>query len=148
MFSVVIDEKGYWTGMACKVGRFENGRNVQSLPNETDPTKQQAYKLLNNFWIFDEKRYQELLKEKEVLKNNIQTTENYYINKKRLSDLSEDIVQSMAGIYIPNLNEKLAEFKSTLNQVREYEGKAPKLSSTNNTNENDTFVEKINNLND
>lgn len=68
MINVVLDN-GYFTGMACKVGKFENGIDVETLPNEVDPIKQKAYRLENNSWVFDENKYQELLIEENVRKS-------------------------------------------------------------------------------
>ncbi len=136
MNNITIDDNGFWTGMACKVGRFANGIDVQSIPNELDSTKQKAYKYKDNQWLFDERRYQELLAEKLSLQKENQSNEEYLSNKQKLSKLSEDIIQSIAGIYIPNLEEKKNEFKNLLNQVRIFEGKNPKLNSSDLINEN------------
>ena len=67
----VILENGYFTGMACKIGKFENGVDVYNLPNETDTIKQRAYKLENGQWVFDETKYQELLKEQTTIDDKI-----------------------------------------------------------------------------
>ncbi len=127
MYNVLIDENGYWNGMACRVGRFENGVDVQSIPTESDPNRQKAYKYKANQWVFDEIKYRELLTKANSLEKESKLNEQYLLNKKRLNSLSEDIIQSFTGIYIPNLEEKKVEFRSLLNQVRLYEGKSPKL---------------------
>ena len=47
--------------------------------------------------------------------------------KSRLSQLSEDIVQDQAGEYVPNINERKVEFIKLHNELRELEGKAPRI---------------------
>lgn len=81
----VILENGYFTGMACKVGKFENGVDVENLPNEVHPIKQRAYKLENNSWVFDENKYQELLIEENARKSkeNINKYENMIVDEIR-----------------------------------------------------------------
>ena len=43
--------------------------------------------------------------------------------KKQLQPLNEDLLQAMAGVTIPNLEEKKAEFKRIHGDIRELEGK-------------------------
>lgn len=52
----------------------------------------------------------------------------YAENKERLTRLSEDLVQSVAGEIIPDLAERKAEFISIHNEVRAYEGKEARKS--------------------
>ncbi len=63
---VKLDEKNYFTGSYAKVGKIEGGIEVNELPNEQDSLKQLAYKRVNNAWVFDESKYQELLSAKET----------------------------------------------------------------------------------
>lgn len=44
--------------------------------------------------------------------------------KKQLQPLNEDLLQAMAGVTIPNLEEKKAEFKRIHGDIRELEGKS------------------------
>lgn len=44
--------------------------------------------------------------------------------KMRLQPLNEDLLQAMAGVTIPNLEEKKAEFKRIHGDIRELEGKS------------------------
>lgn len=44
--------------------------------------------------------------------------------KMQLQPLNEDLLQAMAGVTIPNLEEKKAEFKRIHGDVRELEGKS------------------------
>jgi len=78
MFNVVL-ENGYFTGMACKIGKFENGVDVENLPNEKDAVKQRAYKLINNTWVFDANKYEEL--------------KNIYENEVAISNAKERILE-------------------------------------------------------
>lgn len=43
--------------------------------------------------------------------------------KMQLQPLNEDLLQAMAGVAIPNLEEKKAEFKRIHGDIRELEGK-------------------------
>lgn len=43
--------------------------------------------------------------------------------KRQLTSLNEDLLQAMAGVAIPNLEEKKAEFKRIHGDIRELEGK-------------------------
>lgn len=47
----------------------------------------------------------------------------YQENKQILAKLTEDIVQSLAGEDVPNIEERKAEFIRIHNEVRAYEGK-------------------------
>lgn len=47
----------------------------------------------------------------------------YQENKQTLAKLTEDIVQSLAGEDVPNIEERKAEFIRIHNEVRAYEGK-------------------------
>lgn len=95
MYNVIIDEEGYWTGMACEIGKFENGIDVERLPNETDIIKQRAYRLENYTWNFDKDRYQELLQQE---------------NQKYIIDEAEKELQIL-----------LNWFEEYDNQVRQYQ---------------------------
>ena len=44
--------------------------------------------------------------------------------KMQLQPLNEDLLQAMAGVTIPNLEEKKTEFKRILGDIRELEGKS------------------------
>lgn len=63
---VKLTETNYFTGSYATVGKIEGGVEVAQLPNEQDPLKQLAYKLVDNDWVFDESKYQELLSAKET----------------------------------------------------------------------------------
>lgn len=43
--------------------------------------------------------------------------------KRQLSSLNEDLLQVMAGVEIPNIEEKKAEFRRIHGDIRELEGK-------------------------
>ncbi len=63
---VKLTEDKYFTGSYATVGKIEGGVEVAQLPNEQDSLKQLAYKLIDNDWVFDEAKYQELLSAKET----------------------------------------------------------------------------------
>lgn len=70
MFNVLLKD-GYFLN-ACRVGGFVGGVDVESLPNETDEIRKRAYKLDNGQWVFDEAKYQELLKEQVIVDEKIE----------------------------------------------------------------------------
>lgn len=125
MINVVLDN-GYFTGMACKVGKFENGIDVETLPNEVDPVKQRAYKLENNSWVFDENKYQELLIEENERKQNALNLVRISEIQTRLNELSQDFVQVNLGAVFDDLEQRKAEFKSLHNELRGLLGKEPR----------------------
>lgn len=63
IYSVILDENGYYTGMACiaNYSRFLNGVDVETLPPTDDSIAKLAYQLIEGMWFFDEVRYEELL---------------------------------------------------------------------------------------
>lgn len=61
--------------------------------------------------------------QKEAVRESLEKGEKYRENKEKLSRLAEDLVQSMAGELVPELEERKAEFIRIHNEVRAYEGK-------------------------
>lgn len=59
-----------------------------------------------------------------ISKEEIQRRRDIRRLKKQLQPLNEDLLQAMAGVTIPNLEEKKAEFKRIHGDVRELEGKS------------------------
>lgn len=59
------------------------------------------------------------------LKNKVEFERKTKISglKKQLQPLNEDLLQAIAGVEIPNLEEKKAEFKRIHGDIRELEGK-------------------------
>lgn len=47
--------------------------------------------------------------------------------KRRLQALTEDLVQAMAGEIVPDIEARRAEFVALHNELRELEGKEPRL---------------------
>ena len=47
--------------------------------------------------------------------------------KRRLQALTEDLVQAMAGEIVPDIEARRAEFVAFHNELRELEGKEPRL---------------------
>lgn len=59
---VLFDEKGYWTGSYCRVGKLDGGVGVESIPNEEDMIKKRCYYLdSDSEWAFDEEHYHGIL---------------------------------------------------------------------------------------
>lgn len=59
-----------------------------------------------------------------ISKEEIQRRRDIRRLKKQLQPLNEDLLQAMAGVTIPNLEEKKAEFKRIHGDIRELEGKS------------------------
>lgn len=59
-----------------------------------------------------------------ISKEEIQRRRDIRRLKKQLQPLNEDLLQVMAGVAIPNLEEKKAEFKRIHGDIRELEGKS------------------------
>ena len=53
--------------------------------------------------------------------------------QERLSQLSQDFVQAMAGAYFEDLEERKAEFQTLHNELRVLEGKEPREYNTQNS---------------
>ncbi len=59
-----------------------------------------------------------------ISKEEIQRRRDIRRLKKQLQPLNEDLLQAMAGVTIPNLEEKKTEFKRIHGDIRELEGKS------------------------
>lgn len=59
-----------------------------------------------------------------ISKEEIQRRRDIRRLKMQLQPLNEDLLQAMAGVTIPNLEEKKAEFKRIHGDIRELEGKS------------------------
>lgn len=55
--------------------------------------------------------------------------------KKQLQPLNEDLLQVMAGVEIPNIEEKKAEFRRIHGDIRELEGKSRERGLKENKHE-------------
>ena len=73
----------------------------------------------NNDLTFSEEKYNHRKEKKAKAERLIQI-------KKRLSDLSENIIQVQAGAVIENSEEMFEEFRTLHNEAREIEGKQPR----------------------
>ena len=58
-----------------------------------------------------------------ISKEEIQRRRDIRRLKKQLQPLTEDLLQVMAGVEIPNIEEKKAEFRRIHGDIRELEGK-------------------------
>lgn len=61
---------------------------------------------------------------KEIEENEARAT--YYANKKRLTELTEDFIQDLAGQVVPDMAGRREEFQRLHDAVRIYEGKTPR----------------------
>lgn len=59
-----------------------------------------------------------------ISKEEIQRRRDIRRLKKQLQPLNEDLLQVMAGVEIPNIEEKKAEFRRIHGDIRELEGKS------------------------
>ena len=140
MFNVIL-ENGYFLN-ACRVGGFVGGIDVESLPNETDETRKKAYKLVNGQWVFDETKYQELLKEQAVIDKQIKDEDRKFEIQERLNQLSQDFVQVWCGAEIPDINTRIAEFQLLHNELRTLNGKEPRAYLHENPENTENTVDE------
>lgn len=61
MYSVLLDENGFFTGAYATVGSISNGTQVGTLPPAENSL---CYKLVDDEWVFSQERYDELEAEK------------------------------------------------------------------------------------
>lgn len=78
----------------------------------------------NNDWIVGSN--DDLPKVYEPTKEEIAQQQRKAEIKTRLTQLTEDIVQSQAGEIVPNIEERKARFISLHNELRSLEGKEPR----------------------
>lgn len=64
-----------------------------------------------------------VLKDYREKNDNAENIKEYLSNKEKLSKLTEDMIQYIAGEDVPNIEERKAEFIRVHNEVRAYEGK-------------------------
>lgn len=61
--NILLDEQGYFTGNYAVKGKIVGGVEISELPPYEDMKKQISCKFENEKWIFDEEKYQEILKQ-------------------------------------------------------------------------------------
>lgn len=61
--NILLDEQGYFTGNYAVEGKIVGGVEISELPPYEDMKKQISCKFENEKWIFDEEKYQEILKQ-------------------------------------------------------------------------------------
>ena len=122
MFNVILED-AYFTGMACKVGKFENGIDVESLPNETDEIRQKAYKLENGQWVFDEIRYQELLNHKNKELENLKIQERISELKSLLNNSDYKAIKYAEGLLTDEeysqIRQQRQDWREEINQLEQ-----------------------------
>ena len=118
-----LDENNYYTGHYATVGSVENGVAVKELPGYEELERQLACKYINGNWIFDENKYQEILKakEKENTKGEIAKLQ------RQLADTDYKIIKcseyQLAGLEIPyNVAELHQERQTLRDKINELEG--------------------------
>ena len=52
-----------------------------------------------------------------------------YLKRARLEELSKDFIQELCGLEIPDIENRKAEFRTLLNEVRVLQGKMPRFLS-------------------
>ena len=77
--------------------------------------------------VFEEEtKTEEYLKAKAVADNKVKTASQIEEKKARLEELTKDLAQVQAGLVIDNIEEKKAEFRTLLNEIRVLQGKEPR----------------------
>lgn len=61
--NILLDEQGYFTENYAVEGKIVGGVEISELPPYEDMKKQISCKFENEKWIFDEEKYQEILKQ-------------------------------------------------------------------------------------
>lgn len=90
MISVVLDEDMYYTGQFSTVGALENSIEVSKLPNIYDTKmKQICYKYIEDDWVFDEQKYQDLQNSETTKKLNDLKTKKIQESKLKLAEFLE-----------------------------------------------------------
>ena len=74
----------------------------------------------------EETKEAEYLQKKAQLEAEVERGLAIDTKKVRLEELRKDIVQDVAGLIIPNIEEKKAEYRTILNEVRVLQGKQPR----------------------
>ena len=77
---VLLDNNGYFTNNYSNVGDIENAVYVDSLPEDLANYKATCWKYVDNKWVFDEVKYEEILKNIEANEKTIDS---------RVTDLEE-----------------------------------------------------------
>lgn len=84
--------------------------------------------------IYDAKTGNTTIEEREDIINSNEPIYDLLIKiekkKQRLTELTKDFAQVQAGFIIDDIEERKAEFRTLLNEVRELQGKEPR--KTNN----------------
>lgn len=98
MYSVLLDENGFFTGAYATVGSITNGIQVGSLPPAENSL---CYKLADDEWVFSQERYDEL----EAEKSEVETRETI-----TMVSLANRVTELESGIAILDiLSEEILE---------------------------------------
>lgn len=122
MYTVELDDNNYYTGNYASKGNVNNGLTVESLPPYNEIEKQMSCKYINNNWIYDENKYQEILNEKTIEEKHAQIA----ILKQQLNETDYKIIKcseyQLAGIEIPyniaELHQERQEIRERINELQ------------------------------
>lgn len=107
---VKLDENNYFTGSYVMIGNIEGGTKVLNLPNDMSTDKVKAWKYVGDVtetlpnergieeertytkWVFDEERYNTLLKEKEEYKKTNPTLEEQVTELKNAQATTDEML--------------------------------------------------------
>lgn len=78
------------------------------------------------FYFKEETQTEEYIKKKKVFENNQKTMFLIEEKKMRLEELRKDFEEERQGFFVENIEERKAEYRTLLNEVRELQGKPPK----------------------
>lgn len=73
------------------------------------------------------KNYRFIVKEEVSNRDLYLTEQRKFEIKQRLDKLSQDFIQILCGAVIENEQEKIQEFRTLHNELREFEGKEPRV---------------------
>ena len=115
--NILLDEQGYFTGNYAVKGKIVGGVEISELPPYEDMKKQISCKFENEKWIFDEEKYQEILKqeaeEEKQAKIQKQKENVYYVYQDYLEELEKSKRIGTANAY-RNSMKSLQKFKPKL----------------------------------
>lgn len=105
--------------MKWKNGFYFDGEAPQGAVDITEKEYESLLKAQSEGMTIEDENGKPVLKDYRP-KNDIR---EYLTKKEKLSKISEDIIQYIAGEDVPNFEERKAEFIRIHNEVRVYEGK-------------------------
>lgn len=117
---VSLDKDNYFTGNYALVGSIEGGVEVKELPKYTTLLEQKSCQYINNKWQFNKDKYEELLKEEEESKQQIEVQKEIKYLQSQLNETDYKIIKcyeyQLAELELPY---NIKELHSQRQQIRD-----------------------------